>query len=409
MLACRFPLVAAALPLVLLGASSVPPENLALRRLIEKGRHPAIRWGRFSDVQSGAKQLYGRNGWAPLWLADNHPTQPARALLDVFALAADRGLDPQDYDAAQLAALAANLDRGGADIEQAIRFDAALTIGALRFSRALARGRISVREAGIRPGAAAVFDPVAVVESLRHAERPEPVLGALEPSWSPYRDLKQVLARYRQLSRDTVAPRSARSQLAYQSRIRQLELALERWRWLPRTLGDRSLFVSVPAFRLEVPPWNDQPGPVRMNVRIGDGPCRQLQVVGEELRMLVFRPAAHSSMLVKFPLAGDIYFYGNSPEAIADPMEKGCVRVADPELLAELLLRDRPDWTRERIRQAMAGNRQIFVRLKHAVPVLLVYGTAVAGGNGQVSFVSDAYGHDRRLDQLLRRGYPYPE
>src|SRR3990172_9137572 len=236
MLACRFPLVAAALPLVLLGASSVPPENLALRRLIEKGRHPAIRWGRFSDVQSGAKQLYGRNGWAPLWLADNHPTQPARALLDVFALAADRGLDPQDYDAAQLAALAANLDRGGADIEQAIRFDAALTIGALRFSRALARGRISVREAGIRPGAAAVFDPVAVVESLRHAERPEPVLGALEPPWSPYRDLKQALARYRQLSRDTVAPRSARPEPAYQTRIRQMDLALERWRWLPRTL-----------------------------------------------------------------------------------------------------------------------------------------------------------------------------
>jgi murein L,D-transpeptidase YcbB/YkuD len=36
------------------------------------------------------------------------------------------------------------------------------------------------------------------------------------------------------------------------SRIRQLELNLERWRWLPRDLGDRYIFVNIPEYRLEI-------------------------------------------------------------------------------------------------------------------------------------------------------------
>ncbi len=36
------------------------------------------------------------------------------------------------------------------------------------------------------------------------------------------------------------------------SRIKRLELNLERWRWLPRELGERYIFVNVPEFRLEI-------------------------------------------------------------------------------------------------------------------------------------------------------------
>jgi murein L,D-transpeptidase YcbB/YkuD len=42
-------------------------------------------------------------------------------------------------------------------------------------------------------------------------------------------------------------------------RIGQVELNLERWRWIPRTLGDPHVFVNIPGFDLElvrrVPTW----------------------------------------------------------------------------------------------------------------------------------------------------------
>src|SRR4029453_18196268 len=43
-------------------------------------------------------------------------------------------------------------------------------------------------------------------------------------------------------------------------RIRQVELNLERWRWIPRRLGDLHVFVNIPGFDLElvrggVPAW----------------------------------------------------------------------------------------------------------------------------------------------------------
>jgi hypothetical protein len=46
----------------------------ALQKLIASGRHPAMRWERFSDVQAEARSLYERNGWGPLWISGGRPT-----------------------------------------------------------------------------------------------------------------------------------------------------------------------------------------------------------------------------------------------------------------------------------------------------------------------------------------------
>ena len=48
------------------------------------------------------------------------------------------------------------------------------------------------------------------------------------------------------------------------------------------------------------------------------------------------------------------------------------------------------------------------VRLVKAVPVFIVYGTALAYENGEIHFTDDIYGHDAKLAALLAKGYPYP-
>ena len=56
----------------------------------------------------------------------------------------------------------------------------------------------------------------------------------------------------------------------------------------------------------------------------------------------------------------------------------------------------------------MAGEKPVQVNLKRPIPVYIVYGTALATGDGKVSFFDDIYGHDAELAAVLAEGYPYP-
>lgn len=471
--------------LLALSADVLHAQSPRLQRLIERGQHPAIRWGDFSDVQSDVRTLYRDNGWQPLWVARGRPTRSARALLDALATAGDRGLRPEDYDASQLTALAATLERGGADAEQEVRFDAALSIGALRLVRALALGRIPPREANVsfstprKPQ-----DAVATVRELRGSVDPGPILTALEPTWPQYLELKRALSRYRALVRDSLSWRLPRPRISglregdryagaarlrrllaalgdlapeaaaprgddstfssdladgvrrfqvrqgahvdgalheaswrllstqLPRRIRQMELALERWRWLPRELAGvgEPLLVNLPAMRLHYSVPTAERLAIGMRVSLGSGFESARPVHAEILGALLLRPPDRALGSVLFSTSGGprLYLHGSTPAESYEPAA-GSIRVADAELLARMLLRGRADWPIERIRAAVAGSKPMFVRLPQSVVVLVVYGTASARENGQVFFFEDRFGLDRQLEQQLTRGYPYQQ
>ena len=75
-------------------------------------------------------------------------------------------------------------------------------------------------------------------------------------------------------------------------RARQIELALERLRWLPHLNQDRFLAVNIPMFRLwvwdSIPP-NGAPS-FGMDVIVGRGLNRQTPVFVDEMEYLIFRP-----------------------------------------------------------------------------------------------------------------------
>jgi murein L,D-transpeptidase YcbB/YkuD len=80
----------------------------------------------------------------------------------------------------------------------------------------------------------------------------------------------------------------------------------------------------------------------------------------------------------------------------------GCIRVEDPVALARFVLRDEPEWTEERIREAMAQGTSRTIRLAQPLPVLVAYATALVK-NGRPHFFADLYGHDRKLAQALKQ------
>jgi murein L,D-transpeptidase YcbB/YkuD len=84
----------------------------------------------------------------------------------------------------------------------------------------------------------------------------------------------------------------------------------------------------------------------------------------------------------------------------------GCIRIEKPLDLAEFLLKDDPQWTREVIVAAVDRNGEQTVRLPKPVPVHLQYWTAFVGEDGEIHFPNDIYGRHKRVRDALDSGPP---
>jgi murein L,D-transpeptidase YcbB/YkuD len=73
-------------------------------------------------------------------------------------------------------------------------------------------------------------------------------------------------------------------------RVRQLELAMERGRWLPRITDRPTVFVNVPIFRL----WASDPvrgeEPLRMKVVVGKAMNHRTPIFVDKMEYVIFRP-----------------------------------------------------------------------------------------------------------------------
>ena len=247
-----------------------------------------------------------------------------------------------------------------------------------------------------------------------------------------------------------------------EQRIEQIRLALERWRWLPRNLGDRHILVNIPSYWLEV--WDHGSNPVAMRVVVGrkDTPTpifndRMTHIVfspywnvpptiaqGETLPAVMQDPAflARNNMevldssgnvvdpesidlddptkyrfrqrpgsgnslgLVKFmfPNEYNVYLHDTPADSLfaraTRSFSHGCVRVEDPVRLAEYLLQNQNDWPKEKIAEAMQAGEEKTVKLADPLPVYLGYWTAWVTPDG-VRFTDDVYGIDGRQAKLV--------
>ncbi|WP_395139854.1 murein L,D-transpeptidase [Schlegelella aquatica] len=260
-------------------------------------------------------------------------------------------------------------------------------------------------------------------------------------------------------------------------RVRQIELAMERLRWVPR-IAERFVAVNIPMFRLWAGDSTTATSPpLAMRVIVGRALDTETPVMFDQMRYLVFSPywnvprsitrneilpalrrdphylERHQMELVRgerddspvvaatpealealargelrvrqrpgpknslgqvkfiFPNDASVYLHGTPARELFGrdrrDMSHGCVRVEDPVALAQWLLHHKPQWTRERILEAMEAGRPTQVNLGRPVPVLLFYVTAmVMPDTGAVHFAQDIYGHDRRLLEALARRRP---
>lgn len=254
-----------------------------------------------------------------------------------------------------------------------------------------------------------------------------------------------------------------------EERIRQIELNLERWRWLPRSLGERYVLVNIPTF--ELGGYEAGRRTIHMRVVTGTAGETPTPVFAERMTHLVFSPywnvpssiaqeevapaAWHSRTYlarnnmevlrgnrvvdpssvdlgdprlqfrqrpgpgnslgrVKFMLPNryNIYLHDTPAKSLFAKARRdyshGCVRVHQPFELARWVLQG-TDWTAERIRAAMNAGVEKHVRLTQPLPVYVSYFTVWVDDEGRAQFRPDIYRHDAAHEPLLPAAPPLDE
>jgi L,D-transpeptidase YcbB len=514
----------------------------AIQSLIAEGVHPGLRWGKFPDYQTQLKQLYESGAYQPLWTLNGKATTQAKSMIASLGAAYNRGLNSEDYDAPLLGKWLEEIDRESSAQPQTLAsFDVALSLMSMRYASNVYVGRINPRHVNfgldIEPKK---LDLPALIKQLTASNDPDAIITGLEPKLRLYTLLKNALRafagqtlspvspdiklpakfspgdhhpdvlklrrvfdekdnnpsdeydsrtaelvkdfqRQNGLTPDGVIGKSTLTQLNVPptGKVKQIQLSMERLRWLPERMEGRYIIVNIPSFELfGFDADNDKPA-LTMNVIVGEAiDGRSTPVFHSDMTYLNFRPywnvpykiaakeylpkllrnpgyLAHSNMelvsnlapgsatyapsieniemlasgelklrqkpgpknalgLVKFafPNNNNVYLHSTPTPSLFKKSRRdfshGCIRVERPSDLAEYVLKEQSEWTREKIDEAMNGDKTRPVTLKTPIPVYIFYATALAEENGEVRYFQDIYGHDQILQDMLARGFPYP-
>ena len=294
-----------------------------LRAIVDSGRLAELQWQDFSDYKKWVKEFYDLGNYQLAWTRGGKPTPQALELIGILGDAAEKGLDPKDYDNERWAArLSALNSAAGQSESELVKMDAALTVSAMRYISDLHLGRVDPKT--LHPD----FDPERhkydLAQFLRErvmiAPNVKEALQVVEPPFPGYRRTITALHQYLQLAKEEVpdplptvkkpiepkqnyealAKLAARlkflgdlpagtnippDSLLYQGdivdavkrfqqrhgleaagklgpqtieelnrpmsfRVRQLQLSLERWGWLPDNFDQPPVVVNIPEFLL---------------------------------------------------------------------------------------------------------------------------------------------------------------
>src|SRR5437764_9250915 len=353
---------------------------------------------------------------APAWSRSS-----AQELLAYVEHIGQEGLDPADYSPDRLRAAIAGTD------------DAALTQVAtpifIRLVQDLSGGAVRGRARVEWHMTDQTLDPAGqqrLLAQVAHGGGVAAALDSLLPTHPQYAGLKRALA-------NTLASDTARRDL--------IRTNMERWRWMPRTLGARHVLVNVPAFtaalvdnghvttrhravvgavRTPTPQLNAQITAVTINPW-WNVPQSIIQSQGGHFGagyevthgasggVSVRQPPGPRNALgrvkIEMPNQWAIYLHDTPSQALfsrpSRAFSHGCIRTQNVRDFAALLLAPTGQWDRADIDRAVEAEDTRSVPLAHPVPVYIAYFTAAATSDGDVVTYADIYGRDAPVRQAL--------
>ncbi len=230
-----------------------------------------------------------------------------------------------------------------------------------------------------------------------------------------------------------------------EKRVAQILLNMDRMRWLPQKPKGNLIIVNIPEFMLHVfdgdsvlfdmvvvvgkvgnntmmfngelnqvvfsPYWNVPPSIIKSEIlpAMQRNPNylarKNMEQIGNAIRQRPGPGNALGKVKFIFPNSFNMYFHDTPSKSLFNEDKRafshGCIRLSEPQKMAEWLLRNDPSWTREKIVSAMNQTSEKGVRLKDPVPVFIIYYTAWVDHDGLLNFRDDVYRHDSELEKKM--------
>jgi murein L,D-transpeptidase YcbB/YkuD len=385
---------------------------------------PRTNWRRWlAGIPLIGVALFTLNGPAPAQIVSDAPppapVQPAahwssadlKTLIALAEQSAAEGLNPGAYPLAALRT-AANSGQTGPEVDQLANS------AALSLAHDYADGRIDDKRAldwYMDPPTDPNALSAALEQALANGDLAHWLVGLL-PDNPQYAALKKAYAA------------TALGDSAARDRLRA---NLERWRWMPRNLGDLYILVNVPAFRLQLMSGGVEQASYKVVVGAPKTPTPQLSVEAQSIianpswilppavlkeggwqhhgyrvrrladGTLMVRQApgprnALGRLKIDMPNPLSIYLH-DTPDKAAFRRENralshGCIRVQNIQELAAQIGEGAD------LDDALADPRTTrTLQLEKSVPVYIAYFTAEADPDGNVRMLQDPYGRDQAL------------
>lgn len=484
-------------------ASPAPARQPDLAPLIAARIASAVRQGWLPErEQQAVLAAYEARIYAPLWHDGSALSQAGERVRAQLGRAAEDGLRPADYAFAPGASPA---DIADADIR--------LSLLAVRYARDARGGRIDPRRlSGLITPKLELPSAAEVLAGLSTSPDPAAALAAWQPAHEGYRALRDRLAEIRREARPAASPQVRipagpvlrpgmrddrialiRARFGFgsdDSRVYDRSLAtvvaefqrenglpangiltratqaalngettdareadliavMERWRWLPASLGPEHLIVNVPEYlvrkveggavvheaRVVVgkaerptpifsdmmdhlvvnPSWTIPPTILRKDylpklaADPGYAERKGMQVIRRGNNITIRQPPGPSNALgnIKFMFPNDhaVYLHDTPSRNLFASARRayssGCVRVEQPMKLASMVLGGRDEgWSEQRL-QGMVGSGERTIKLTRKLPIHIVYMTHVIDGSSQLRTFEDIYGFHRRTREAL--------
>ena len=445
------PLPGPAVPQASDGGSILPQPVTKMQEMID------TKLGRFvsrKPEQEAVQAFYRAHDYKPMWSADGNALPKASAAIAHLQNVRSEGLEPRDYPTPDMNKTMSEDEAAAADLR--------LTAAVLTYARHASSGRVAfTRVSGsiLYPNHA--LEPAKVLEQLAAANDVAPVLASFEPQQPGYKALKAELARLLTSpapAAEEPEPRKGKHAKAEKPRSRDVVgtviANMERWRWLPRDLGNAHVIVNIPDFTLAVfnggaqvwqtrivagkpgeaatpllsetmkyltvnPTWNVPPSIIRneylpalerdpnaldrVGLKVGrnpDGSIRVYQPPGDENALGHIRFNFPNPFLVYQHDTPTKHLFARESRAYSH----GCMRVQNPEKYAEVLLsisQPNENYSIARIK-SMYGDDEKTIKLQKFIPVHITYQTAFVDKPGHLALRSDVYGLDTALLNLMR-------
>ena len=268
-----------------------------------------------------------------------------------------------------------------------------------------------------------------MLEAALATNRVPEVLNGLLPAHPQYSSLKAALAR------------AEAGSAAERANVNRIRLNMDRWRWLPRELGDRYIIVNVPSYyatlvengvtrfktravagALKTPtpqltatavgvilnPWWEVPTSISREVA---GKPGYVPVKGKDGKVQRWRqPPGPSNALgqLKFVMYNpqNIYLHDTNAKSRFNSSVRaashGCIRTKDVLDLATMLLGDdNGEWTPEKIKETLASKKSKQANFVKPLPVYIVYFSAAANNDGTIVTYEDMYKRDGKVIEAL--------